>query len=374
MNFHSKFMHFFLVVYGKVCKAPWGQLPCAAKLLHDSLIQYSFSLSGNRIVANFEQECEFLSTIQHPNIVQCLGTAIDPQSQWPALFMELMDESLTRFLERSTGPLPYHSQLNICYDVALALSYLHSLCPNAIIHRDLSSNNVLLIGEGSRAKVSDFGMSRLVDKFSNQQMLAGTASPGTVPPQLMTQYPGTLVYMPPEASVGDYSTKLDCFSFGVLTIQILTKNFPNPGPGIVHNATWTVPINVVSIPICEVDRRRNDIVLVDQSHPLQPMALACLEDVDTERPSADQLCENLASLKGELKYISSVQSTKGKLQRTQRQLQRTEGELDRTEGELERTEGELERTRGELEETQEELQRTQGQLQRIGLILTEQSN
>ena len=69
--------------------------------------------------------------------------------------MELMDESLTKFLERpeSTGPLPYHSQLNICHDVALALAYLHS---NGIIHRDLSSNNVLLIGEGSRAKVTDF--------------------------------------------------------------------------------------------------------------------------------------------------------------------------------------------------------------------------
>ena len=78
--------------------------------------------------------------------------------------MELMDESLTRFLGRSTAPLPYHSQLNICHDVSLALSYLHS---NAIIHRDLSSNNVLLIGEGSRAKVTDFGISKLLQDPKN---------------------------------------------------------------------------------------------------------------------------------------------------------------------------------------------------------------
>ena len=317
--------------YGKVCKAKWGQLPCAAKLLHDSLIQYCFSYAGNRIVAKFQQECQFLSTIQHPNIVQYLATVTDSQSPWPALLMELMDESLTKFLGRSTGPLPYHSQLNICYDVALALSYLHSLRPNAIIHRDLSSNNVLLIGEGSRAKVTDFGMSKLVDMFSKQppppgtvapQLLTGAASLGTVPPQPMTQYPGTLVYMPPEASVDNYTTMLDCFSFGVLTIQILTKNFPNPGPRIVHNTIWTVPINVVSIPICEVDRRRNDIVLVDQSHSLRPMALACLKDRDTERPTADQLCDNLASLKTEQDYTRSVQRTQGELQRIKADLDR----------------------------------------------------
>ena len=128
--------------YGKVCRAKCGQLPCAAKLLHDTM-------GISKFVEQFEQECSFLRMIKHPNIVQFLGTVRDPRSQRLALLMELMDESLTRFLERSTGPLPYHTQLNICHDVALALDYLHS---NNIIHRDLSSNNVLLIGEGSRQR------------------------------------------------------------------------------------------------------------------------------------------------------------------------------------------------------------------------------
>ena len=100
-----------------------------------------------RLVGKFGQECQFLKMISHPNIVQFLGTVRDPRSGKLGL---LMEESLTRFLERSTGPLPYHIQLNIGQDVALALAYLHS---NSIIHRDLSSNNVLLIGEGIRAKV-----------------------------------------------------------------------------------------------------------------------------------------------------------------------------------------------------------------------------
>ena len=61
--------------------------------------------------------------IKHPNIVQFLGISRDPQSGRLGLLMELMDESLTRFLKRSTGPLPYHIQLNIGQDVALALAY-----------------------------------------------------------------------------------------------------------------------------------------------------------------------------------------------------------------------------------------------------------
>ena len=71
-------------------------------------------------VEQFKQECRFLRMIKHPNIVQFLGTVRDPRSQRLALLMELMDESLTRFLERSTSPLPYHTQLIICHDVALA--------------------------------------------------------------------------------------------------------------------------------------------------------------------------------------------------------------------------------------------------------------
>ena len=329
--------------YGKVCKAKCGQLPCAAKLLHDTLFQDNDPGTRN-LVTKFLQECQFLSTIKHPSIVQYLGTATDPQSRRTVLLMELMDESLTRFLERLAGPLPYHSQLNICHDVALALAYLHS---NGIIHRDLSSNNVLLIGEGSRAKVTDFGMSKLMDM-----------NPRMTP---LTQVPGTPAYMPPEALISPphYSSKLDCFSHGVLAIQVITRNFPNPGDACRYVDDPRFPTGRVSIHYPEAERRKKDIDLIEASHPLRPIALHCLKDRDTERPSANELCGRLASLKREPRYTHSVEQTRGHVQRLQEEINLKDGELERERAELQRANEAKQQLQKSFQELQEQLQREQ---------------
>ena len=144
--------------------------------------------------------------MRHPNIILYLGMHQDGDTGLPVLLMELMDESLTHFLESSTQPIPYHIQVNICYDIALALLFLHS---NKIIHRDLSCNNVLLRGN-ILAKVTDFGMARLGDNI-NPHATHFTS----------TTCPGTDVYMPPEAvqDKAAYNEKIDCFSFGVIILQ-----------------------------------------------------------------------------------------------------------------------------------------------------------
>lgn len=142
--------------YGAVYRAKCDQLLCAAKVLHPILFQNRDPSACN----GFEQEIEFISGLKHPNVIQYLGSCPDPDTQLPVLFMELMDESLTSFLERPSNPppLPLHIQVNISHDVAQALSHLHN---HKVLHRDLSSNNVLLIGN-CRAKVTDFGMAKLL--------------------------------------------------------------------------------------------------------------------------------------------------------------------------------------------------------------------
>jgi serine/threonine-protein kinase TNNI3K len=281
--------------YGKVCKAKCGELPCAAKLLHDTMFLPSDPEAQNVFLKKFEQECLFLSSIKHPNIVQYLASVRLSQSNMPALLMELMDESLTKFLERSRGPLPYHTQLGVSYDVALALAYLHS---NSLLHRDLSSNNVLVIGNGVRAKVTDFGMSRMID---------------TNPQLSLTQCPGTLVYMPPEALTIPpvYSDKLDCFSHGVLTIQIITRNFPSPGDAHKQVEDSNYPNQQLFCQIPETDRRAVDLNLVQKDHhTLFPMVLDCLKNMSSERPSAVELCVRLTALKRELRYKLSLEQAK----------------------------------------------------------------
>ena len=308
--------------YGKVCKAKCDDILCAAKLIHEIL----FDPTAQQLIAaqrqhrlpmrRFEQEGEFMSSIRHPNIVQYLGLYQDVDTGLPALLMELMDDSLTGFVESCTQPIPHHIQVNVCHDITVALSFLHS---NNIVYRYLSSNNVLLIGN-VRAKVTDFGMARLGDGTPRGTQLA------------FTMCPGTDVYMPPEA-VQDkpvYSEKMDCFSFGVITLQILTREFPKPGdrqkeieirqPGIPSRT-------VAEIRIPETERRQNHISKIDPNHTLLQVSLLCLKDRDVDRPSrsAQQLCERVAALKESAEYSESVRAA----QETSTSEQSRDGERER---------------------------------------------
>ena len=279
--------------YGAVYRALCDELPCAAKILHPTLFE-THDPGSQKIFERFMQECQFLSGVRHPHIVQYLGVSRDSESGLPVLLMELMDTSLTRFLEQSEVSLPYHIQVDLCHNIVLAITYLHS---NGIIHRDLSSNNVLLIGPGNRAKVTDFGMSTLAD--ANRHMTP------------MTMCPGTLAYMPPEALDDPpvYTNKLDCFSFGVLDIQILTGQFPDPTQRFktIEISDPRVPYGTVKVPVPEVQRRQSHIDRVNPAHPLLQVALDCLKNIERERPSAQELCHRLATLKEALQYGESVQ-------------------------------------------------------------------
>lgn len=281
--------------YGTVYRAKCDDLLCAAKCLHQAILYQSglqAEYSGSP-VSRFEREINLLSSFHHPNIVQYLGVYEDSgDAKQPVLLMELMDQSLTKYLAESKSQrIPYHLQVDICQDIALALSFLHH---NDIFHRDMSSNNVLMLGD--RAKITDFGMANTTQAIGNQ----------------MTKCPGTDVYMPPEAVIGNpkyTSAKIDCFSFGVLVLQILTKVFPNPGERqkLADDNEENFLSTYVRVP--EVERRKNHIDLVNPKHPLLPLSLDCLNDIGMKRPTAQQLCERIAILKESSEYVKSKEVT-----------------------------------------------------------------
>ena len=289
--------------YGAVYKAKCDQLPCAAKVLHSTILDPTDTGVG-KIMNRFWQECAFLESIRHPNIVQYLGMNMDPDSSIPVLLMELLDESLTKMLERSQHSLAYYVQVDICHDIALAVAYLHS---NDIIHRDLSSNNVLIIA-GRRAKVTDFGMSKLVG-----------AAPSMTP---LTMCPGTLAYMPPEAlrEPPRYTKKLDCFSEGVIIIQVCTRLWPEPGPRTQLVPDSRFPTGTIEVPVPETERRKNHIDLIDPTHALLPIAMDCLKYRERERPSSEELCQRLAGLKDSSHYKDDVEQHNDEVQAKNNQI------------------------------------------------------
>ena len=310
----------------------WGQRLCAAKLLHPIF----FQSNDPGIVTTrrrFEQECRFLDDMKHPHIVEYLGTSHDPDSGLLVLLMELMDESLTHFLERSQQPLAFHIEVDLCHDIAQALVYIHS---KDIIHRDLSGNNVLLLA--GRAKITDFGMSKLLD--SNRRMTP------------LTMCPGTLAYMPPEALSEPpvYSKKIDCFSFGVLQIQIMTRQFPDPGPAVRVVEDSRSPTGTTKMPILDSERRKSHIDLIDPTHTLLPTALSCLSYSEKDRPSAQDLCQQLAAVKEAPRY--QLQILQRELQTKEQQLQDSQRHTGTLQQELQDSQRQIQQLTHQVEEKQ----------------------
>ena len=305
--------------YGGVCKAECDGLLCAAKIMHPTLFDLHDPGTASYL-RKFQEECHLLSLARHPNVVQYLGTCYDPDTQLPVLLMEYCDESLTAFLERSPGPLSYHIQLNICLDIALALVYLHS---NGLIHRDLTGNNVLML-TGTRAKITDFGMSRLATR--NPRMTT------------LTMCPGNLLYMSPEAldEAKSYTARLDIFSFGVIVIQILTMLYPNPTDRfrIVYSSQFDEEVRLL---VPETERRQTHLQLIPDTHSLKPLVLQCLKK-EMQRPSAHQLSERLSKLKQAPQYTESMQQphNSSEIQQLQSQIDAKTREASEQQAQLQR--------------------------------------
>ena len=172
----------------------------AAKLLHDIIVSpYNLQL--------FKREMGIAAVTHHPNILLFIGATLDEEY---IILTELMPFSLRGVLE--TRKLSNQQVISISTDVCRALNYLHSMKPVPIVHRDVSSANVLLEPVGVdtwRAKLSDYGSANFVRQMS-------------------TVAPGSSVYAAPESVIPSrQSPKMDTFSYGVLLLEMITREFPD---------------------------------------------------------------------------------------------------------------------------------------------------
>ena len=318
--------------------ARYGQRLCAAKLLHPIFFQSNDPGVTTRRM--FQQECRFLNDMKHPHIVEYLGTSHDPHSGLLVLLMELCDESLTHFLEHSQQPLAFHIEVNLCHDIAQALAYIHS---KEIIHRDLSGNNVLLIA--GKAKITDFKMSKLLD--ADRHMTS------------RTMCPKTLAYMPPEALKKPpvYSKKMDCFSFGVLQIQIMTRQFPDPGPAMQVVEDSQSPSCTTNKPVFDRERRKSHIDLIDPTHTLLQTALNCLSYLEKDRPSAQDLYQQLVAVKEAPRY--QLQTLQQELRTKDQQLQDSQRHVHTLQQEIQDSQRQIQQLTHNVEELTQQLQTMQ---------------
>ena len=264
-----------------VFEVDWNGTVCAAKRLHEILLEDQSAGGVAKLIGNFEAECLTWSKLRHPGVVQFLGVHIDRRSRLPLLVMEKMDTSLRTYLEdHRKEQFPLHQKTFVLRQVAQALAYLHSQNP-PLVHHDLSPNNVLLNVVSFVTKVSDFGMIRAI----NPSVLTRKSS-----------IKGTLAFMAPEAlhDPPRYNEKLDVFSFGNVVISTVTHEWPNPGPPNQYRGDQLVALN-------ELQRREHYVVkfTAQEKQLFLPIARRCLENRPDKRPSSVMLVQ-------ELRYIEST--------------------------------------------------------------------
>nr|KYP50209.1 putative LRR receptor-like serine/threonine-protein kinase At4g08850 family [Cajanus cajan] len=276
-HFDSKYL---IGVGGQGCvyKAtlPTGQVVAVKKL-------HSFPNGEMLNLKAFTSEIQALTEIRHRNIMKLYGFC--SHSQISFLVCELLEKGdVKKILKDDEQAIAFDwtKRVNVVKDVASALCYMHHDCTPPIVHRDISSKNVLLDSDYV-AHVSDFGTAKFLNPNSSN----------------WTSFVGTFGYAPPElAYTMEVNEKCDVYSFGVLAWEILYGR--HPGDDIS---------NFVSSSMGGMASTLDHMTLMDKlderlPHPTSPIvkevisiakvAISCLAENPRSRPSMEQVTKELA--------------------------------------------------------------------------------
>ncbi|KAM3405793.1 hypothetical protein ACQJBY_000046 [Aegilops geniculata] len=255
--------------YGKVYKAQLqdGQL-VAVKKLH----QTEEELDDER---RFRSEMEILTQIRQRSIVKMYGFCSHPAYKF-LVYDYIQQGSLHGILENQevAKELDWTKRIALATDVAQAISYLHHECSPPIIHRDITSNNILL-DTSFKAFVSDFGTARILKPdSSNWSALAGTYG-----------------YIAPELSYTSVATeKCDVYSFGVVVFELVMGKHPRDLlDGSLFNGEQSTMVKDIldQRPTTPKSTEENSLAL------LIKLALSCLESSPQARPTMQEAYQTL---------------------------------------------------------------------------------
>ncbi|KAF5475986.1 hypothetical protein F2P56_007737 [Juglans regia] len=264
--------------YGSVYKAelPSGNV-VALKKLHQR------EAENPVFYRSFINEVRVLTDIRHRNIVKLHGFCVHKGCRF--LIYEYMERGSLFWVLRNVDEameLDWSKRVNIIKGTAHALSYMHHECIPAIVHRDISSNNILLNSE-FRGFISDFGTAKLLDPDSSNQTLVA----------------GTYGYIAPEFAYTMIVTeKCDVYSFGVVVLEVLMGR--HPGELLSPLSSSSSSSSFQNMMLNEILDRRlpppnrligQDILLI------ATIAFACLHTQPKSRPTMKCVSQEFLSRK-----------------------------------------------------------------------------
>ena len=188
------------------------------------------------VEAEFLDELAIMSLFDHPNVVKVYGACTDARAGATMLLMECCSGGSVGDLSGQVIQPSIGRCLEIAIDIAQGMDYLHSRLQGVCaMHRDLKPSNILIAGDpmkGGVAKISDFGLVRLLEPESGGDgQGASTASGRVVDPinekYYMTAETGSYRFMSPEVfSHASYNHKADLYSYGMILYQMFDKRLP----------------------------------------------------------------------------------------------------------------------------------------------------
>uniref|UniRef100_A0A2K5CDL0 mitogen-activated protein kinase kinase kinase n=1 Tax=Aotus nancymaae TaxID=37293 RepID=A0A2K5CDL0_AOTNA len=216
--------------FGKVYRGSWrGELVAVKAARQDPDEDISVTAESVR------QEARLFAMLAHPNIIALKAVCLEE----PNLCL-VMEYAAGGPLSRALAGrrVPPHVLVNWAVQIARGMHYLHCEALVPVIHRDLKSNNILLLQpiegddmEHKTLKITDFGLAREWHKTT--QMSAA----------------GTYAWMAPEViKASTFSKGSDVWSFGVLLWELLTGEVPYRGIDCLAVA-YGVAVNKLTLPI-----------------------------------------------------------------------------------------------------------------------------